>query len=86
MSTPVIAREPDGDRRDRAGLNDEKERPAVEETPERREGFAQINVLAAGLGHHGGQLAVGERGHERQQTGNEPDDKQPAGRADLPAR
>ena len=60
--------EGDADGGDGAGLDDEEERPAVEESPERAEGLAEIDVLAAGLGHHGGQFAVAERGddgHER---------------------
>ena len=76
--------EADGDRRNRAGLDDEKERPAVEEAPERREGFAQVNVLPARLRHHRGEFAVGERRHEREQTCDDPDDEQPTGCADLP--
>ena len=79
----MIARESDGHRRDRAGLNHEKKRPAVKETPERREGFTQVNILAAGLRHHRCQLAIGKRRHECQHTGDEPDDKQPTRRTDL---
>ena len=40
--------EGDADRRDGPGLDDEEERPAVEEAPERAERLAQIDVLAAG--------------------------------------
>ena len=79
-----VTRKPDSDRRDCAGLYNEKERPAVEKTPQRRERFAQINILPPGLRHHGRQLAIRERGHKREQAGDEPDNKQPAGRANLP--
>ena len=53
---------------DGPGLNDEKKRPAVEKSPQGPERFAQVDVLAAGPGHHGGQLAVAQgadHGHDR---------------------
>ena len=62
-----IAREADRDRRDRAGLDDQEQRPAVQETPERRERLAEIDVLAAGARHHRRQLAVRQRADDRQQ-------------------
>ncbi len=50
--------EGDRDSGDGSRLDDQKQRPAVEKSPERAEGFAQVDVLAAGLGHHGGKFAV----------------------------
>src|SRR5262249_22527555 len=53
-----VTRESDADGSDSSGLNNQEERPAIEESPQRRESFAQVNVLAARLGHHGGQFTV----------------------------
>ena len=66
--TPRIFAEGHAHRGDGSGLNDEEKRPAVEKSPEGPERFAQVDVLAAGLGHHGGQLAVAQgadHGHDR---------------------
>ena len=63
-----------------AALNDEKERPAVEEAPQRAEGLAQVDVLAAGLGHHGRQFAVGERRDDGHEAGDQPGRNQQGGR------
>ncbi len=57
---------------DGSGLDDEKERPAVEKSPEGPERFAQVDVLAAGPGHHGGQLAVAERADHGHDRGDDP--------------
>ena len=59
-----------GHRGDRARLDHQEERPAVEKAPKRRVGFAQVNVLAAGLGHHRRELAVGERRADGQKAGD----------------
>ena len=51
-----------------SGLDDKKQRPSVEKAPQRTQRFAQVDILAAGFGHHGGQLTVAERanhGHDR---------------------
>ena len=57
-----------------------KKRPAVEEAGQRAEGFAQVDVLAAGLGHGGGEFAVAERGDEGEDGGDEPGgDEEPGG-------
>ena len=64
--------ESDADGGDGAGLDDEEERPAVKKSPERPERLAQINVLAAGLGHHGGQFAVAECADEGHDGGDHP--------------
>ncbi len=79
-----IAREADGHGRYRAGLDDEKERPAVEESAQRRPGFLQINILASGMRHHGRQLAIRQRGGDGQQPGDDPGGEQPSGAAKLP--
>ena len=55
-----------------AGLDDEKERPAVEEAPHRAEALAQVHVLAAGLGHHGGEFAVTQRTDDGHDGGDRP--------------
>jgi hypothetical protein len=82
---PGVAREADGDCRDRAGLDHHEERPAVEESPERRERFAQIDVLAAGARHHRGELSVRERRGERQHAGEDPGREQETGTSGLPS-
>ena len=74
--------EGDADRGDGAGLNDKEERPAVEEAAERAEGLAEIDVLTAGLGHHGRQFAVAERADEGHQRRNQPGGNEKCGRAD----
>ena len=56
--------EGDGDGGDGAALNDKEKRPSIEETPEWAERFAQVDILAAGPGHHRRQFAVAERGGE----------------------
>ena len=48
-------------RRERAGLDHQEQRPAVEESAERAEGLAQVDVLAARLWHRGRQFAIAER-------------------------
>ena len=52
--------EGDADGSDEAGLDDEKQGPAVEKSPERGLGFAQKDVLPAGVRHHGGELGVAQ--------------------------
>ena len=66
-----------------SGLYDQKKSPAVKKSPQRREGFAQVDVDAACLRHHRGKLAVRESAHYRQKPRDYPDDQEPAGRADL---
>src|ERR1041384_2587286 len=78
-----IARKAYRYRRDRSRLNDEEESPAVEESPHRRESFAQIDVMTSGLRPDRPQLALTERADNSQQTCHDPNDQQPAGRSDL---
>ncbi len=71
-----------GDGRDGAALDDEEERPAVEEAPQRAERLAQVDVLSAGLGHHGGEFTVAERGDDGHEAGDQPCRNQQGGRVD----
>ena len=71
-------------RRNRAGLDDEEERPSVEESPERRERLAEVHVLSAGTRHHRRELAVGKSRRQREGAGNDPGHQQPPGTSDLP--
>ena len=73
------AREADGDGGDRAGLDDEEQRPAVQKAPQRRERLAQVDVLAAGARHHRRQLAVRQRADDRQHAGDDPADSSQPG-------
>ncbi len=75
--------EGDADRRDGSRLHHQKQRPAVEEAPHRPERLAQINILAAGVRHHGRQFAVGERARDGQESGHQPCAHQQRGRIDL---
>jgi hypothetical protein len=79
-----VAREADRHGGDGSGLDDEKQRPAVEESPEWRERFTQIDVLAAGAWHHRGEFAVRERADDGQDAGQHPGAQQPARTADVP--
>ena len=72
--------EGDAHRGDGARLDDQKERPAVEKAPQRTQRFAQIDVLAAGVGHHRRQLAVGQRAGDGHESGDQPGGDQQGGR------
>ena len=72
----------DANRRDGSGLDDEEERPAVEEAAEGPERLAQVDVLPARARHHCGQFAVAECADDRHQRGDEPCGDQQRGRAD----
>jgi len=78
------SREGHGHGGQRAALNHRKESPAVEESDERRKGFAQVDVHPAGARHHGGEFAVGERGGHRKHAGQRPGHQHAAGAADVP--
>ncbi len=64
--------EGDTDGGDGAGLDDEEEGPSVEKAPHGAEGFAEVDVLAAGRGHHGGEFAIGERADDGHEAGDDP--------------
>ncbi len=64
--------EGDADGGDGSGLYHEKQRPAVEKSPERPERLTQVNVLAAGVRHHGSELAIGQRTGDGQKSGEQP--------------
>src|SRR4029077_4494891 len=80
-----VSRERDRDRSDRAGLDDQHERPPVEESPERTVELRQIDVLPARAGHGGREPPVAERPRDRERTGERPDHEEPA-RGGQPAR
>src|SRR5579859_2648684 len=67
-----------------SGLDDQKKGPSVKEAPQRPKGFAQINVLTAGPGHHGSQFAIAESAHNSHESGNQPGAYQQGGRIGLP--
>ena len=71
------------DGRDGAGLDHHEQRPAEEEAEQRAEGFAQVDVLAAGVRHGGGEFAVAERGDQGEERGDHPGHRS-AGRAIAP--
>ena len=50
--------ETDSDRGDGAGLDHEKQSPAVEESAQWAEGLAKVDVLSAGMGHGGRKLGA----------------------------
>ena len=60
-----IAREGDRDRGHPARLDDEQQRPAVEEGRHRPPGVAQIGILAADLGPARGKLGIDEGAGDR---------------------
>ena len=68
---------------DEAGLDDQKHGPAVEEPPDRAERISEKDVLPAGVRHHPGQLGVAQGADDRHDAGEDPDDHEPAGRADF---
>ena len=76
------ARKRHADRGNSAGLNDEEERPPVQKPPQRRERLAQVDVLATGARHHGGQFAVGQRSRQGEQPRDQPGRQQPGRAAD----
>ncbi len=65
------------------GLDDQEERPPVEEGHEPAERFPQEDVLAARFGHHCAQLGVRERPEQRQRPAHEPEAEPYAGRRDV---
>ena len=71
--------EGDGDGGDGAGLDDDEQGPAVEEAPEASEGLAQVDVLAAGVRHGGGEFSIAERGDDGEGRADEPAEDQQAG-------
>ena len=76
--------ERDRDRGDGPGLDHHEQRPAVQVAEQRGDSLAQVDVLPAGAGEHGRQLAVGERAHERDDARYAPDHEQQARAADFP--
>ena len=67
-----------------AGLDHQKQRPAIEEAPQRPERFAQIDVLPSRVGHRRGEFAIAQRRNDRKHGGDDPGHQQQA-RAIAPA-
>ena len=78
--------ESDADGGDSAGLDHQEKRPAVEESPQRSQRFAQVNVLAAGPRHHGREFAVGEGADDGQEPRDQPCTDQQGGRIHFAGR
>ncbi len=76
-------RKRDGDGGNGRGLDDQQHRPAIKEAAERAKSLAQVDVLAARLRHHCGELAEAQRADERHHAGKDPDQQQQARAADL---
>ena len=70
-------------RGNRAGLDDQKQRPAVKKSPQRPQRLAQVNVLPASARHHGGEFAIAERGHDGHEPGHGPRANQQRRRIDF---
>ena len=77
-------RKGDRDRGDRAGLDDEKERPAEKKTERRAVGFAKKNIDSAGARHHRRQFGATEGARNCHQAGHGPGQQQPTRRAGQP--
>ena len=67
----------------RAGLDDQVQRPAVEKSPQRPQRLAQVHVLPARVRHHRRQFAVGQRAGDGQEAGHQPRRNQQRRRVDL---
>src|ERR1035441_3792591 len=65
-------------------LDDQEERPPEEKTPERPQRLAQIDILAAGLGHHRRQFAVAKRSNQGENGGHYPGAQEEGRRAGSP--
>ena len=72
------------DRGDGPRLDHHEQGPAVQITEQRRDALAQVDVLAAGIGEHRRQLAVGQRPHQRDHAGDPPHREQQPRGDDLP--
>src|SRR6266702_2519451 len=77
-------REGNRDSRDRAGLNHDKQCPTIEVAEQRRDRFAQIDVVAAGLWVHRRELAIRQRTEQGHDSRQHPHEQQQAGGMDLP--
>jgi len=64
-------------------LDYQKQCPPVEESEQRAIGFPQIDILATGARHGGGQFSIRERRNHRQNRCNQPWDNQQPGRINL---
>ena len=77
-----IRGEPHGECRSEAGIKDQQAHPAIEESGEWAETFAQVHVRAARTGETSSQFAKAERAAKRHGADGEPDDEQPEGRGE----
>ena len=68
-------------RRNRSRLDHQEERPPVQKAPQWPQRLAQVNVLAARLGHHRRQLAVAQRADHGQNRRHHPRAQQKRWRA-----
>ena len=78
-----VAREGDGDRGHAARLNDEKQRPSVEEGRRLAIGIPQIGILAADLRPPVGQFGIDQRARHGDQSAQRPYADDQAGRLDM---
>ena len=69
--------------RDGAGLYNGKKAPAIQECDQGVIGFFEVYVLPAGFGKHTAEFAIAERCSECHKTGDEPDQYQPTGAANI---
>ena len=76
-------RERDRDGRVEAGLDDEEQRPPVEERDPAAERLAQEHVLTARVGQHGREFGIRERAEQRQGTGRRPEAQPDRRRGDV---
>ena len=67
-----VACEGHGDGGDGGGLDDDEQRPPVEETPERAEGLPQVDAEPARLGKGGSQLRDGQGARQREERRHHP--------------
>src|SRR5258707_1310037 len=71
--------------RNRAGLYDQKQSPAIKKSPHRPQRLAEINILPASPRHHGGQFTITKRSHDREKPSNQPGPNQKRRRINLPS-
>ncbi len=76
-------REDVGNRGDGAGLNDDEHRPAVEVADEPVVALVEVDVLAAGVAEHARDLGDRQGPEERHDAGDDPDEDEQLGRAEL---
>ena len=73
-----IVRERYGERRGRAGVDRQEQRPAEQERGQGAECLAYVDVAATGVGQHGAELAERERAEQREHAAEKPDEQRHA--------